>query len=81
MTNRPKFTAYITKYALTTGIQTVNMVAGPGTFENYHGEGKDWHRTMEGAIARAEVMRKKKIASLHRAIKKLEAMTFPPVDT
>ena len=38
--------------------------------------GKDWHRTPESALARAEEMRKAKIASLKKSIAKLEAMTF-----
>ena len=36
----------------------------------------DWHTTPEAAIARAEEMRTKKIASLKKQIAKLEAMTF-----
>lgn len=42
----------------------------------YHGEGNDWHRTKESAIAKAEEMRKKKIASLKKQIEKLEKMEF-----
>jgi len=36
----------------------------------------DWHTTPEAAIARAEEMRTKKLASLKKQIAKLEAMTF-----
>jgi len=36
----------------------------------------DWHTTPEAAIARAEEMRTKKIASLKKQIANLEAMTF-----
>ena len=36
----------------------------------------DWHTTPEAAIARAEEMRTKKIASLKKQVAKLEAMTF-----
>lgn len=42
----------------------------------YHEEGKEWHRTKESAIAKAEEMRKKKIASLQKQIKKLENINF-----
>ena len=40
----------------------------------------DWHTTPESAIARAEEMRTKKIASLKKQISKLEAMTFSAED-
>jgi len=40
----------------------------------------DWHTTPEAAIARAEEMRTKKIASLKKQIAKLEAMTFRAED-
>ena len=36
----------------------------------------DWHKTEAEAIARAESMRAKKIASLKKQIAKLEAMKF-----
>ncbi len=36
----------------------------------------DWHTTPESAIARAEEMRTRKLASLKKQIAKLEAMTF-----
>jgi len=44
--------------------------------EYYHGKGKDWHTTKESAIKRAEEMRIKKIESLKKQIKKLEALKF-----
>ena len=40
----------------------------------------NWHTTPEAAIARAEEMRTKKIASLKKQISKLEAMTFSAED-
>lgn len=79
---------WITKYALTEGIQFVDaevsdcassMVSygNVGYGSQYaHGEGKDWHRTPESALKRAEEMRKKKIASMSNSMKKLEAMKF-----
>lgn len=79
---RPTFTAWITKYALTTGIEkmrvehciaiSASMVSAKG--QCFHGEGEDWHRTEEGAIKRAEKMRVDKIASLRKQIAKLEKM-------
>lgn len=85
---RPTFTAFITKYALTQGIFekqvehctdiSDQMVAVLGqTFQEcYHGEGRDWHRTKQGALLRADHMREAKIKSLKQQIKKLEKMTF-----
>jgi hypothetical protein len=37
---------------------------------------KDWHRTPEAALARAEEMRRDKIASLKKILAKLEAIKF-----
>lgn len=77
---------YVTKYALTTGILTAEdgevseespgMVSckSLGTFANFHG--KDWHKTPEAAIARAEEMRGKTITSLEKQIAKLRVMNF-----
>lgn len=51
--------------------------------EYYHSEGKEWHRTLEGALIRAEEMRtakieslEKKIESLEKQIKKLQSLSF-----
>ena len=78
---------WITKYALSTGIQEVDgEIAGTsGSMVLYghgysrqaaHGEGKDWHRTREAAVERAKKMRVAKIASLRKSIEKLEKMTW-----
>lgn len=79
---------YITKYALTTGISHVLARVVKDTngqmievkmglhIVYFHGEGKDWHRTEEGAVKRAEELRVKKIASLKKQIKKLESLKF-----
>ena len=76
---------FITKYALTSGIKELevtttdrspSMVSGTGLFENYHGEGREWHKTLEGAKDRAELMRDLKITSLKKQINKLEKMVF-----
>jgi hypothetical protein len=42
----------------------------------FHGEGRNWHRTPEGAKAKAEAMRKAKIASLKKQLAKLESLSF-----
>ena len=79
---------WITKYALTTGIQEVDdaeissaspsMISVPslGVFATFHGEGREWHRTEDAAVERADLMRYKKIAALDKQIKKLEAIRF-----
>lgn len=72
---------WVTKYALTRGIiETEGQIDEdfPGILDakgitNYlHGEGNEWHRTKESAIAKAEEMRQKKIESLKSQIEKLE---------
>lgn len=83
---RENITAYVTKYALTTGILEVEGVVCHSTssamfqwktdgFSNT-AHGKDWHRTREQALARAEEMRQKKIASLKKKIEQLEKLKF-----
>lgn len=75
---------WISKYALTQGIYEADVrqgasdghVVGNGMFENYHGDGKEWHRTKAGAILRAEVVRLTKISSLQKSISKLEKLKF-----
>ena len=79
-------TVWITKYALTAGITGEKaksvyphegMIEVPGEwFKYFHGEGKEWHRTREGAVKRAEEMRARKIASLKKQLIKIEALTF-----
>lgn len=75
---------WITKYALTQGILEVeakdlgdDMIKTVEKYPSYYSkEGRDWHRTKESAISKAEEMRQKKIASLKKQIEKLEAMKF-----
>ena len=84
---KTRFVGYVTKYALTSGIQKmeletcgasdfmVSSIPGAGMLAaHYHGN--DWHRTFDEAKKRAEVMRDAKIKSNRKAIAKLEAMTF-----
>ena len=79
---------WITKYALTSGIvecdaETCLSTCPDGKMiqrldttyrEMYHKP--NWHETKEAAIAKAEDMRKKKIASLKKAIAAMEALKF-----
>ena len=76
---------WITKYALTDGI--IEAEGKPYGFEwvsaswdngfrcSVFGQG-EWFDTKERAIAKAEEMRQKKIASLKKRIEKLEEMRF-----
>lgn len=77
--------AWITKYALTAGIQVVDAQVSSGApgmvsyllegdrFKRF-AHGKEWWHTEEDAISRAEAMRQAKIASLNKQIAKLEKM-------
>lgn len=70
------------KYALTEGLieqegeEVGDSMVQVGSLQYLHGEGKEWHRTRESAAARAEVMRKAKIASVRKQLARLEAMRF-----
>jgi len=75
---------FISKYALTRGIyEEKGAISKIDEFrfyakDSFHdGFSKDeWHKTRGEAVARAEEMRKKKLASLHKQISKLEALKF-----
>lgn len=76
---------YITKYALTGGIQLVEAIeVGDGFLRDsrsrfqtlYHGEGREWHRTYASALGRAEEMRIAKSVSLRKSLAKLEKLRF-----
>lgn len=76
---------WITKYALTIGIEVFDgvvhenddMVAYGNVGYGYlYAHGKDWHRTYEEAVERVEEMRVKKIKSLRKRIAKLEKLSF-----
>lgn len=75
--------AWITKHALTAGIEELdgNQFGDHGKYFSVNGEyslvcENDWHRTREAAIVRAEAMRVAKIASLRKSIAKLEKLRF-----
>ena len=76
---------WVTKFALTTGLYMATaelvpgglamVIGGHGTFDScFRGEGLEWHRSLEGAVTRADEMRAAKIASLRRQISKLKAI-------
>lgn len=76
-----------TKYCLTSGITVHdveecgdNMVVIPKTQTSYpvhlHGEGKQWHRSLNAAIVRANEIKIKKLQSLDRQVKKISAIDF-----
>ena len=76
---------WITKYALTDGVREMEVeqsenfseiVRGKSGNDFYHGEGREWHRTYESAVAKAEEMRLKKIDSLKKQIAKWEKKRF-----
>ncbi len=76
---------YITKYLFTNGIELVDaeisdkmaIVGESNSYQQYfHGEGREWHRTKESAIARAEEMRIKKLKAIDKQMKKISAMKF-----
>lgn len=84
---RTKFTAYITKYALTAGITKVRaedcfdtlpgMIGVPlNDGVTYYSDDRDWHRTRKKAIARAEEMRAAEIVTLENKIENLRKIRF-----
>lgn len=84
-----EFTAWITKYALTSGIFTTRAVECSNGMARdtkakymslYHGEGRDWHRTEESARRRFDEMREAKIHSVVRQLNKLKTMKFTVKD-
>jgi len=81
---------WITRYALSRGIlaaddgivsaKSPGMCSVPslGVFAEFHGEGKDWHRSYSSAVERAERMRVDKINSCQKQIERLGRMEFTP---
>ena len=79
--------AWITKYALTSGIHEVEGEVsdiGGGTmfcygnvgYRHQTAHGNDWHKTRAEAVKRAEEMRVKKIASMKKSIASLERLKW-----
>jgi hypothetical protein len=79
---------WIIKYALTEGpyeadaeieggMAVVRNAQEPwGVPQYFHGEGKTWCRTPEDAVARCEVIRANKLASLKKQERKLALLDF-----
>lgn len=76
---------YITKYALTLGIQEREVKEGVNDSvietsgllpQTHYIEGKGWHTTRESAIKRAIKMRDSRIKALEKQIEKLKNLTF-----
>ena len=79
---------WVTKYALTQGIFEIDATVCRDTNNDmieeisdhypatYHGEGKEWHRTKESAIKKAQEMREAKIKSVKKQLVKLENLKF-----
>lgn len=76
---------WVTKYALSTGIFSADARQVSPTMVAYkHGgfsadsyaHGNDWHLSEEKAIARAEEMRKKRVASMEKSLKTIKALDF-----
>ena len=86
MTERTRFTAYVTDRALTEGVKMVEVedcfhLSADMVYpvkNRHHGciLLPDWHRTREEAIARAEAMRLAKIEAMREQVAKLEALRF-----
>lgn len=78
-------TFFVTKYALTQGILEIKAIElkdgmikhiDRGHTVYYLGEGREWHRTKDEAVKKANELREKKLASLKKQIAKLEGLTF-----
>lgn len=75
---------WISKYSLSQGVYEIEVEdCGDGIVRTkeafsvfFHEEGKDWHKTKESALAKAEEMRQRKIESLKKQISKLEKIEF-----
>lgn len=76
-------TIWITKYALTKGIYSVeaeidaniDMAVMRGSFSEYFHK-SEWWKTEQDAKKKAEEMRKTRIASLKKSLKKMEDLKF-----
>lgn len=81
---KERITAYLTKRALTAGIEKVegevchDISSEMLSYGDNYAHGNGWHRTYEAAVARAEAMRSAKIAALGTKIARLERLTFGP---
>ena len=86
---RERFTAWITKYALTQGIHErmvedcfdisptmVTTIKREGEYSAVHFFGQDWHRTKADAIKRAREMQTKRLESIDQQRARIAALKF-----
>ncbi len=85
--SKEHFTAWVTKYALTTGVfkitaelastshDMVQQIEPETRYATYY-HGNDWHRTHDEAIVRAEQMRTAKLKSIDKQRARIVAMKF-----
>ena len=81
---------WITKYALSTGIYTLEVEEpdskSPGMIFHrfllhdsyYHGEGRDWHRSQDAAVNKAKAMAAAKVKSLKKSLLQMQALCDEP---
>lgn len=77
---------YVTKYALTVGIQVVEGVVEDegytlkytieGDRSKYFAFGNDWYSTRECAQQRAELLKARKLRSLEKQVRLLRSLDF-----
>jgi hypothetical protein len=76
---------WVTKYALTKGIQEVEVDRREDSQYcyskdqwrvQYVGLGKEWHLTRDSAVTRANEMRRAKLSSLRKSFAKFEKLNF-----
>jgi hypothetical protein len=77
--------AWITKYALTDGIQEIecelaqtrpNMIVGVDKFRMSYFHKPYWHLTRDGAERHARVLQERKLISLRKSIARIEKLSF-----
>ncbi len=81
-----KVKVWLTKYALTRGIETQTVRIGKsdlavkirnkGGWSSSYVYKPHWHASHAEAVARAAMMRTAKIASLQRSLQRMEALDF-----
>lgn len=74
---------WVTKYALTTGIEEYEaepcndrMIKIRGEWSYVYFHFGHWHTDRSAAVAKAEDMRRRRIAALHKQLARLDAMKF-----
>jgi hypothetical protein len=76
---------YVTKYALTSGIQiydanliqdTKICVVEVNSSSSMYFHDNEWHEDKESAVKQAEIMKDKKIKSLKKSLEKIEKLKF-----